>query len=73
MNWSQWLRKIHRWLSIVFTAAVIVNGVAVARGHYTAALGLLAVAPLAVLLVSGLYLFVLPHAARWRGGRRTGG
>ena len=28
--------------------------------------------PLALLLVTGLYLFVLPYAARWRGGRHTG-
>jgi hypothetical protein len=26
--------------------------------------------PLALLLLTGLYLFVLPHATRWRGGRR---
>ena len=27
--------------------------------------------PLAVLLLTGLYLFVLPYTARWRSGRRT--
>jgi hypothetical protein len=27
--------------------------------------------PLALLLLSGLYLFVLPYATRWRSGRRT--
>ena len=25
MNWSRWIRQIHRWLSIVFTVAVIVT------------------------------------------------
>jgi hypothetical protein len=35
-------------------------------------LGLLAVAPLALLLLTGLYLFMLPYRARWRGGRRPG-
>ncbi len=25
MNWNKWLRQIHRWLSIAFTIAVIVN------------------------------------------------
>ena len=34
-------------------------------------LGLLAVFPLALLLFTGLYLFVLPYAAKWRSGRRT--
>jgi hypothetical protein len=27
--------------------------------------------PLALLLFTGLYLFVLPYAAKWRSGRRT--
>jgi hypothetical protein len=27
--------------------------------------------PLALLLVTGLYLFVLPYATKWRSGRRT--
>ena len=27
--------------------------------------------PLALLLGIGLYMFVLPYSAKWRGGRRT--
>ncbi len=69
MNWNTWIRQTHRWLSIAFTAAVIVNGVAVATGKYTNRLGLMAVAVLAVLFLSGLYLFVLPYASKWRSGR----
>lgn len=71
LNWNKGVRYTHRWLSIAFTVAVIVNGVAVARGKYTNSLGLVAVLPLALLLFTGLYLFVLPYATRWRGGRRT--
>jgi len=71
LNWSKWIRQTHRWLSIAFTAAVIVNGVAVAQGKYTNRLGLLAVATLALQFVTGLYLFVLPYAAKWRSGRHT--
>jgi heme A synthase len=66
---NKWVRQTHRWLSIVFTAAVIVNGVAVLRGRYTSRLGLSAVFVLALLLFTGLYLFMLPHATKWRGGR----
>ena len=73
MNWNAWVRQIHRWLAIAFTVAVIVNIVAVVRGDYAAWVGLLAVAPLALLLPTGLYLFVLPYAANWRGERRAGG
>jgi heme A synthase len=69
LNWNTWIRQTHRWLSIAFTAAVIVNGVAVAKGKYSNRLGLIAVAVLAVLFLSGLYLFVLPYASKWRSGR----
>ncbi len=71
MNWNKWVRQTHRWLSIAFTVAVIVNIVAVAQKKYTASLGLLAVLPLALLLVTGLYLFVLPYATKWRSERRA--
>ena len=71
MNWNKWVRQTHRWLSIAFTVAVIVNIVAVAQKKYTASLGLLAMLPLALLLVTGLYLFVLPYATKWRSERRA--
>ena len=66
---NKWVRQTHRWLSIAFTVAVIVNGVAVALKKYNGWLGLLALLPLAVLLLTGLYLFVLPYAVKWRRGR----
>ena len=71
MNWNKWVRQTHRWLSMAFTAAVIVNTVAVVTGRYTAWVGFLAGLPLALLLVTGLYLFALPYATRWRGARST--
>jgi hypothetical protein len=72
VNWNKWIRHLHRWLSMAFTVAVIVNIVALAQGETAAWVGFLAVVPLALLLFSGLYLFVLPYATRWRGERRTG-
>lgn len=72
MNWNKWVRQTHRWLSMAFTLAVIVNIVAIAQKKYTNQLGLLAVFPLALLLITGLYLFVLPYATKWRSVRRTG-
>jgi uncharacterized iron-regulated membrane protein len=70
LTWNKWVRQIHRWLSIAFTVAVIVNIVAVGQRKYTVWVGLLALLPLALLLFTGLYLFVLPYATRWRSGRR---
>jgi hypothetical protein len=71
MNWNKWVRQTHRWLSMAFTVAVIVNIVAIAQKKYTASVGLLAVVPLALQFFTGLYLFVLPYAAKWRSERAT--
>lgn len=71
MSWNKWIRQIHRWLSIVFTMGVIVNGIAVAMGKYNGAIGLMAGAPLALSLFTGLYLFALPYTARWRSRRQA--
>jgi len=72
VNWSKWIRQTHRWLSIAFTVAVIINGVTVVRGKYNNRLGLTAVAVLALLFLSGAYLFVLPYIRRWRSARSNG-
>jgi len=45
--------------------------VAVVQEKYTSRVGLLAVFPLVLLLFTGLFLFVLPHATKWGSGRRT--
>ena len=71
MNCNQWIRQSHRWVSIAFTGGVIVNGIAVVLKKYTNALGLLALLPLAFLLFTGLYLFILPYTAGWRRKRRA--
>jgi len=72
LNWNKWIRQTHRWVSIAFTVGVIVNIVAVEQKKYTVWVGLLALLPLALQTFTGLYLFVLPYAAKWSSGRRTG-
>ena len=69
MNWSKWIRQAHRWLSIAFTIAVVINIVALVRKEQAVWVGLLALVPLILLLLSGLYLFALPYTVRWRGDR----
>ena len=71
MNWNHWIRQIHRWLSIAFTVTVIANFVALGRGNPPAWVTYPPLLPLAFLLFTGLYLFVLPYATKWRSGRRT--
>ena len=68
MNWTLKIRQVHRWLSIAFTLAVMVNIAAMTQGEPAVWIGLLALLPLVLLLASGLYLFALPYAARWRRG-----
>ena len=71
MNWNKWVRQTHRWLSIAFTVAVIVTFVALAQEKPVVWVSYLPLPPLALLLFTGLYLFVLPYATRWRSARRT--
>ena len=73
MSWSHWVRQIHRWVSIAFTMTVIPNIVvmSVRGGQAPAWVTYSPLPPLALLLLSGLYLFVLPYATRGRSGRRA--
>jgi len=65
-NWNHWLRQTHRWLSMAFTLTVIANFVAMARGTPPAWVTYSPLLPLALLLLSGLYLFALPYVMTWR-------
>jgi hypothetical protein len=67
---SSWLRQFHRWTSIAFTATVIANFVALARGAPLSWVTYSPLLPLAVLLLTGLYLFALPYTVRWRSRSR---
>ena len=60
MNWNAWVRQVHRWLAIAFTVAVIANIAALVREEQAVWIGLLALFPLALLMLTGHYLFVLP-------------
>jgi hypothetical protein len=71
LHWNNWIRQSHRWLSVAFMVAVLVNIVTLGQEESTRMMvALLPLVPLAFLLFSGLYLFVLPYTAKWRN-RRT--
>ena len=67
------VRQLHRWLSILFTLTVITNFVALGMGGGTPPnwITYSPLPPLALLLFTGLYLFALPYAIRWRSGGRA--
>ena len=67
MNWNKWIRQIHRWLAVAFTATVVlVTVLVVAQDEPAVALTFMPLLPLAFLLFTGLYLFLLPHLAKRR-------
>lgn len=65
MNWNEGIRQFHRWMALAFT--IFVAGIFVTMGlgaepvfwvYY------LPLFPLAVLMATGVYLFVLPYIAK---------
>jgi len=71
VNWNRWIRQTHRWVSVAFMATVVANIVVMSAGQgklpppwvtYSP------LPPLLLLMLTGLYLFVLPYSARWRTG-----
>jgi hypothetical protein len=66
------VRQTHRWLSIAFTMTVIANFIALGTGGgqmpppwitYSPLL------PLALLMLTGLYMFFLPYVRKWGGAK----
>jgi hypothetical protein len=67
LNWSNRIRQTHRWLSIIFTMTVVANFIARVFGEPPSWVVYSPLPPLFLLLFTGLYMFVLPYAARRRG------
>ncbi len=61
-------RQVHRWLSIVFTIGVVINFITYSitgKDHPPPFwVNLLALVPVFLLLITGLYLFALPYLRR---------
>lgn len=70
---SKWIRQLHRWLSIAFTLTIVAYFTAMFMRPGEQPPPWITYAPLLplfLLLFSGLYLFALPYAARWRSARQ---
>ena len=68
-NASAWIRQIHRWLSILFTLSVIATFISLALPDPLVWVSYIPLAPLFLLMATGLYMFALPYFAKWRGKR----
>jgi len=68
---SPLIRQLHRWVSLAFVVLVAAIFATLALGKEPAQWTYyLPLVPLAILTISGLYMFVLPYVAR---SRRAGG
>ena len=65
---NNWIRPFHRWMSVAFTLGVVVVFIAMGSGEPAPWIYFLPLLPLAVLQLTGMYLFVQPYLARRRGG-----
>ena len=65
------IRQFHRWTSIVFMVTVVINTVALVMNRQATWIGLMALFPLILLMVTGLYLFALPYLSKGRGAPRA--
>ena len=68
---NSFIRRLHRWVSIIFTLGVIANVAVMSQIEPPIWVGLLALIPLIVLLFTGLYLFALPYILARRARRRA--
>jgi len=66
MNGNKWVRQVHRWLAMAFTVTVIATFFALAQEEPIVWVSYVPLLPLALLMFTGLYLFVLPYATKWR-------
>ena len=64
MKISHIIRQFHRWLSIIFTALVIVVIIASTRPAPPEWVFYIPLPALALMLLSGLYLFALPYVRK---------
>lgn len=67
------VRQTHRWVSMLFVVTVVATTVALGVGSAASAwIVYTPLLPLALLLLTGLYLFALPYRARRRTARASG-
>jgi heme A synthase len=70
LNWTHWIRQFHRWVSVAFVVAVIATTIALAQKKPIVWMSYAPLLPLALLAITGVYLFVLPYVAKGRSGAR---
>ncbi|MEP7210829.1 MAG: hypothetical protein ABI740_08330 [Alphaproteobacteria bacterium] len=68
MNWTNWIRQFHRLVSAAFVLCVIATTIALMQKEPIVWMSYVPLLPLALLAITGIYLFVLPYVAKSRRG-----
>jgi hypothetical protein len=63
---SKFIRQFHRWMSVFFVLAVIATTIALAQKEPVMWMTYAPLLPLALLAVTGLYLYALPYLPKRR-------
>jgi hypothetical protein len=65
---SKLIRQFHGWTSAVFVLSVIATTIALAQPEPIIWMSYVPLAPLALLALTGVYMFVLPYLPKRRAG-----
>lgn len=63
---SKFIRVFHRWTSFVFVLTVIATTIALMQPTPIMWMSYVPLAPLALLAITGIYMFVLPYVVKAR-------
>lgn len=65
---GKFMRQFHRWVSAFFALSVIATTIALAQAEPIMWMTYVPLLPLALLALSGIYLFVQPYLSKRRAG-----
>ena len=68
---SRFLRQFHRWVSMAFVLSVIATAIALAQSRPVMWMSYVPLLPLALLALTGIYMFFEPYAAKRRRERNS--
>lgn len=68
---SKFFRQFHRWVSALFVLSVVAVTIALMQPKPVVWISYMPLFPLALLALSGIYLFVLPCLPKHRAGYRA--
>jgi len=66
---SNVIRLFHRWVSAAFVLSVVATSIALAQKEPVMWMSYVPLAPLALLAITGIYMFVLPYVVKARRAR----